>query len=70
MDIVFILLPLTLLLALLGLCGFFWAVKRGQFDDVETPAVRILFEDADSITAKQNGQERRPQDSTENNTTR
>ena len=45
MNVVFILLPLTLLLAIVGIFAFIWAVRRGQFDDVETPAVRMLFDD-------------------------
>lgn len=45
MDIIFILLPLTLLLVIIAMFGFVWAVKRGQFEDVETPAVRILFDE-------------------------
>ena len=47
MEIVFVLLPLTLLLAIVGILGFAWALRKGQFDDVETPAVRILFDDVE-----------------------
>ena len=39
------LLPLSILLAAGGLAAFFWAQHRGQFDDLETPAVRALFDD-------------------------
>ncbi len=45
MEVVFILLPLALLIAGVMLALFVWAVRSGQFDDLETPAVRILFED-------------------------
>lgn len=45
MDIVFLLIPLTLLLGVLALVGFIWAARSGQFEDVETPAVRVLFDD-------------------------
>ncbi len=45
MSVVYIVLPLALLLALVGVLLFAWAVRRGQFDDLETPAVRILDDD-------------------------
>ncbi len=45
MDIIYILLPATLVLAVIAVAGYIWAVKRGQFDDLDTPALRILVED-------------------------
>jgi cbb3-type cytochrome oxidase maturation protein len=45
MEVVFILLPVALLVAAIMLALFIWAVRSGQFDDLETPAVRILFDD-------------------------
>ncbi len=47
MSIVYILLPLSLLLALCGLAGYIWALKNGQFDDLDTPSRRILFDSSD-----------------------
>ncbi len=47
MSVIFILLPLALLLAGIALAAFVRAVKRGEYDDLETPAVRMLFDDAD-----------------------
>ena len=46
MDIVFVLLPAAIVLALIGLGGFLWAARKGQFEDLDTPAVRVLFDDA------------------------
>lgn len=40
-----ILLPLALLMGLACLGAFFWALKGGQFDDMEGAANRILIED-------------------------
>lgn len=40
-----ILLPIALLMGLLGLASFFWALKRGQFDDLEGAANRILIDE-------------------------
>lgn len=45
MSVVFLLLPLSLFLALCGLAGYIWALRRGQFDDLESPARRMLFDD-------------------------
>ena len=45
MDILFLLIPLSVVLALL-IGWFFWrAVDTGQFDDLDTPALRILADD-------------------------
>ena len=45
METIFVLLPLALLIAVIAVGLFIWAAKTGQFDDLETPAVRILFDD-------------------------
>ncbi len=39
------LIPVALLLGFAGLMGFLWALKSGQFDDLEGAANRILFDD-------------------------
>lgn len=51
MSILYLLVPLALLLASAGVGAFFWAVRSGQFDDVETPALRILMEE-DTATGR------------------
>lgn len=45
MDIILILLPACLIFSGLAVAAFFWAVKSGQMDDLETPAIRMLFDD-------------------------
>ncbi|MBF0098421.1 MAG: cbb3-type cytochrome oxidase assembly protein CcoS [Magnetococcales bacterium] len=45
MEILYLLLPLAILLGLSGLVALIWSIRRGQFDDMEGPAHRILFED-------------------------
>ncbi|ERJ18242.1 Cytochrome oxidase maturation protein cbb3-type [Salinisphaera shabanensis E1L3A] len=47
MTIVLVLLPLTLLLVGVAVWAFFWAVGDGQFDDMDSPAYRILLDDDD-----------------------
>ncbi len=45
METIFVLLPLALLIASVAVGFFIWAALSGQFDDLDTPAVRILFDD-------------------------
>ena len=45
METIFVLLPLALLIAAVAVGFFIWAARTGQFDDLDTPAVRILFDD-------------------------
>lgn len=42
MDILFVLVPLSVVLVLLIIAGLWWAVERGQFDDIEQEGERIL----------------------------
>lgn len=39
------LIPVALVLGLVGLLAFLWALKSGQFDDLDGAAHRILFDD-------------------------
>ncbi|MEQ8441902.1 MAG: cbb3-type cytochrome oxidase assembly protein CcoS [Alphaproteobacteria bacterium] len=41
------LIPAALLLGALGLGAFLWAMRSGQFDDLDGAAHRVLFEDED-----------------------
>ncbi|MDB5732959.1 MAG: ccoS [Variovorax sp.] len=45
MDILFLLIPLSVALVLVILGGLWWAIDRGQFDDVEREGERILHGD-------------------------
>jgi cbb3-type cytochrome oxidase maturation protein len=45
MGIIYALIPLSLLLALIALIAYVWAVKSGQFDDLDTPPLRMLYDD-------------------------
>jgi cbb3-type cytochrome oxidase maturation protein len=45
MSILYLLIPLGLVMVALSLWAFFWAVRHGQFDDLESPAVQILLDD-------------------------
>jgi len=45
MSILYLLIPLALMLLALSVWAFFWAVRRGQFDDLDSPALQILLDD-------------------------
>lgn len=47
MSILAFLIPLSIFLGLLGLAGFFWALKTRQFEDPEGDSQRILSDDWD-----------------------
>ena len=40
-----LLIPIALFLGLCGLAAFFWAMRDGQFDDMDGAGMRILIED-------------------------
>ncbi len=45
MSVIYILLAISILVAVCFFIAFIIAVKKGQYDDSYTPSVRILFED-------------------------
>jgi cbb3-type cytochrome oxidase maturation protein len=45
MTVILFLIPIALFLGGLGLFGFLWAMRSGQFDDLDGAAQRILFDD-------------------------
>ena len=53
MGIIYLMLIVSLVIALFFLVSFFWAAKSGQYDDDYSPAVRILFEEETNTKQKQ-----------------
>lgn len=45
MEILYVLVPLSIILVALAIAIFGWAVKNGQYDDLEGPAHSILYDD-------------------------
>ena len=45
MSVVYLVLPLALLVVLAAVIAFVWSARSGQFDDLDTPAVRVLLDD-------------------------
>jgi cbb3-type cytochrome oxidase maturation protein len=46
-EILYLLIPLSVVLVAVIVVAFFWAIRSGQFDDLEGPAHRILLDDDD-----------------------
>jgi cbb3-type cytochrome oxidase maturation protein len=53
MEVLPIVIPLAMLLALSFIIGFIWMTVKGQYDDLETPAMRILLEEEKTHKNKQ-----------------
>lgn len=45
MDVLFLILPVALVMAGGFLWAFFYSVRKGQFDDLDTPRYRAIFDD-------------------------
>lgn len=45
MSVIYILLTISIIVAIIFFIAFIFAVKSGQYDDSYTPSVRMLFED-------------------------
>ena len=54
MDILYLLIPLSLVFVAVIAVVFLWAVKSGQFEDMEGPAHRILMDDEPTSSASKN----------------
>jgi cbb3-type cytochrome oxidase maturation protein len=62
MEGIFIALPIALIIAVAAVCGFVWAARRDQFEDLDTPPRRMLTDDepvAHSTAAPAAGAKRR-----------
>jgi cbb3-type cytochrome oxidase maturation protein len=45
MSVIFLLIGISITVALIFLGAFIWSVRSGQYDDSYTPSIRILFDD-------------------------
>ena len=65
MESLYLLIPIALVLVILAIGIFFWAVKSGQFEDLDTEGKRILF-DNDRAGKKKNQHDGNQQDRNKN----
>ncbi|MGY3793831.1 cbb3-type cytochrome oxidase assembly protein CcoS [Aquimarina litoralis] len=45
MGVIYVLLTISILVAIVFFIAFIFSIKNGQYDDVYTPSIRMLFED-------------------------
>jgi len=53
MNIIYLLIPIAIILTVIGIYLFFWAVKTEQFNDLEKQGLSILFDDENDIMASE-----------------
>ncbi len=49
MEIIYLLIPVAIILVAFATWAFFYSVNSGQFDDLESPAHRILYDDDEDM---------------------
>lgn len=54
MSVIFLLIPLSIVAAAGFLFAFIWAVRNGQYEDTDTPAMRALLDEPPRPAAKRN----------------
>ncbi len=59
MNIFYLLIGVSLLVALIFLGAFIWSVRSGQYDDSETPSMRMLFDDDDVESESETDEEKK-----------
>lgn len=52
MSVIYIVLPLALVLAIVAVAAFIWAVRSGQFDELDSSSIRMLHDDEDDDAAR------------------
>lgn len=57
MNIIFLTLGASLIMALVFLAAFIWATKKGQYDDLRTPSERMLLDDYEIKETKKDEKE-------------
>ena len=52
MSILYILVPLALGIVLVAVAAYVWSARSGQFDDLETPALRPLIDEETQVSPR------------------
>ncbi len=53
MSVIYVVLPVALFVVLIAVLAYVWAAQHGQFDDLTTPAIRVLHDDPPAKVAEQ-----------------
>jgi cbb3-type cytochrome oxidase maturation protein len=65
MNIIFVSIPLGLILIAVAIAAFFWAIRSGQYDDLDSPAWSILMDEDREERQRKRAAERRQQETDE-----
>ena len=65
MDVLLALIPIAILLGLGAVSAFVWAVRSGQLDDLETPAMRLLLDEDEPALCNTPCDSKRPLNTTQ-----
>lgn len=57
MEVLAYLIPMALFLGIGGLGAFFWALRTGQFEDMDGAGMRILIDDEDALNEEEHEKE-------------
>ncbi|MFZ2288639.1 MAG: cbb3-type cytochrome oxidase assembly protein CcoS [Halopseudomonas yangmingensis] len=68
MTVLYILVPIAVILVIIAIWVFVWAVNNGQYDDLDGPAHSILFDDDDPAHIAARGEPEADDESSNNHT--
>ncbi|MBV1786491.1 cbb3-type cytochrome oxidase assembly protein CcoS [Marinobacterium sp. D7] len=69
MSIVYLLIPIAIILASIAIWAFFWSVNTGQYDDLESPAHSILYDDDEDLIPEDAKIDKKEQHNSDNDST-
>jgi len=52
MDILFLLIPIAIGFLIIALAVFFWAIRDGQYDDMESQGLKVIIDDKQQTQAE------------------
>ncbi|MCU4674528.1 cbb3-type cytochrome oxidase assembly protein CcoS [Catenovulum sp. 2E275] len=54
MSVIYVLIPLAIIIVVVAIAIFFWAVKKNQFEDLDRQGFEILFDDDETANSTEN----------------
>jgi cbb3-type cytochrome oxidase maturation protein len=56
MSVMYLLVPLALFVVALAVAAYVWAARKGQFDDLKTPAMRMVHDDEPGVESRESSE--------------
>lgn len=60
MTIILLLIPISLIFLSFAIAGLIWAIKSGQYDDLDSPSHMILYDDDEDLIPPEAKRDKRP----------